>query len=139
MSLLKNKKGFTIIELLIVMGIIAVLIALSVAGLTIAQRQARTTSRLTDADTIRTAIEEYKQSNSGAYPASNTSFTVSGLSVTIGGRIIPVQASGLTFAATTATCAATQSAWSILYANNGNTFDLYVCTESGKSQNLGGY
>jgi prepilin-type N-terminal cleavage/methylation domain-containing protein len=61
MQLLKNKRGFTLVELLVVIGILGVLavsllVALNPAE---AQRKSRDTKRLKDIANIQTAIEQY--------------------------------------------------------------------------------
>jgi prepilin-type N-terminal cleavage/methylation domain-containing protein len=68
---MKNQKGFTLVELLAAMAIIAVLIGLAVFGINLAQRSARNTQRRSAARDISLAVQAYYEQN-GAYPASIT-------------------------------------------------------------------
>ncbi|HPZ75277.1 MAG TPA: prepilin-type N-terminal cleavage/methylation domain-containing protein [Candidatus Pacearchaeota archaeon] len=68
----KNKnKGFTLIELLVVIAIIAILAAVIMATTTGAQVQARDSRRVSDLDSLRTALELYNNKY-GYYPKSGT-------------------------------------------------------------------
>lgn len=64
-------KGFSLIELLVVISIIGVLIGLSVFGLQGARESSRDARRKADLEQIRSGIEIYK-SDCGSYPASLT-------------------------------------------------------------------
>jgi len=61
-------RGFTLIETLVVVGIVGILISLSVAGLRGAQSSARDSQRKTDLQDIRSALEIYK-TDCGVYPS----------------------------------------------------------------------
>ena len=63
------KKGFTILELLIVMVIIGSLATIGVASYTSSLSKARDAKRKADIYAIQAALEIYKQEN-GAYPVS---------------------------------------------------------------------
>ncbi len=63
-----SSKGFSLIELLIVMAIIAVLATISIFALQGARRSARDARKKSDIEAIRTALELYK-SDCGVYPA----------------------------------------------------------------------
>src|SRR3989344_2054310 len=68
--MLKNKqKGFTLLELLVVIGIIGLLASIIVVNLTGARRRARDTKRIADLRTMQTAAEDYYGKN-GAYPTT---------------------------------------------------------------------
>lgn len=62
--------GFTLLELLIVLGIISLLLTISGTVYTAAQKRSRDTKRKTDLEEIRTAIELYR-SNNNLYPTSD--------------------------------------------------------------------
>lgn len=76
MRKLRNKQGFTLIELVIVMAIIAILAALIIGAITVARRTARETANRTNAHTLQTALEAYYASHKN-YPSipTNTSFS----------------------------------------------------------------
>jgi len=83
----KSQKGFTIIEVLIVLaiaGLIMVVVFLAVPAL---QRSGRNNALNTDANNILTAVGNYSSSNGGTLPASlngAASATASGGVLTIG-------------------------------------------------------
>lgn len=69
---LKRDDGFTIIEVLIVLaiaGLIMLIVFLAVPAL---QRNARNTSRKSDASSLASALSEYINNNDGQLPASCT-------------------------------------------------------------------
>jgi len=65
------KKGFTLVELLVVIAIIGILSTLSVVSLNSARAKSRDARRLSDIKQIRTALDMYYDSSS-TYPASCT-------------------------------------------------------------------
>lgn len=66
--MVRHAKGFTIVELLIVIVVIGILAALVLNSFTGAQAKARDSRRATDITAIKKAIELYKAENS-VYPA----------------------------------------------------------------------
>lgn len=77
-SLKKAKKGFTIIELLIVIAIIAILAGLVLNNFQGAQAKARDTQRVTDVNNIHSKLEEYHNEN-GFYPETIAAATITTL------------------------------------------------------------
>ena len=65
----KKQKGFTLLELLVVIGIIGLLASILVINLTSARKRARDTKRIADIRNIQTATEDYYGKN-GKYPAT---------------------------------------------------------------------
>lgn len=66
----KNKqRGFTLLELLVVIGIIGLLASIITVNLTGARKRARDTKRISDARQMQTAMEEYYGKNA-KYPAT---------------------------------------------------------------------
>ena len=63
------KKGFTLVELLVVIAIIGILSTLSVVSLNSARAKSRDARRLSDIKQIRTALDMYYDSSS-TYPVS---------------------------------------------------------------------
>lgn len=70
---MKKHTGFTIIELLVVIFIISILTGIGLVSFSGAQKQARDTTRRSDLQQYRNAIENYAANNSGLYPLKNTS------------------------------------------------------------------
>ena len=68
---MKNKKGFTLIEMLIVVAIIAILSGLILSGLNRARMQSRDARRMADIKNIQAQLEVYYNSHN-KYPDSLT-------------------------------------------------------------------
>jgi type II secretion system protein G len=66
-------KGFTLLELLVVLAIIGILTAIGVAAFSAAQLRARDAQRKSDLKTIASALERYRSKN-GTYPDSSLAF-----------------------------------------------------------------
>lgn len=75
--------GFTLLELLIVVGIIGVLLAVSSTAYTLAQRKSRDTRRITDMKAIQAAFEQYAGDNKGVYPNATSDVSASYLPIGI--------------------------------------------------------
>jgi prepilin-type N-terminal cleavage/methylation domain-containing protein len=63
-----SRKGFTLVELLVVMSIMAILAAIILANMSSAAKRGRDAERQADLRNLQTAIEAYKHRN-GKYPA----------------------------------------------------------------------
>ena len=72
-SLSAGRRGFSLIELLVVITIISILSAAAVSSFTNSQRRARDARRKSDLKAIQAAAEQY-YSACGAYPASAADF-----------------------------------------------------------------
>lgn len=70
--------GFTLLELLVVISVIAILIGLSTASFSTAQRKGRDTKRRADIKAMQNAFEQYFSLNSGSYGANCASMASSG-------------------------------------------------------------
>ncbi len=69
MKLLRNQGGFTIVELLVVIVVIAILVALTLPNLFGLQRRARDDDRKNDLKNVQSALETYFNDNN-VYPAT---------------------------------------------------------------------
>lgn len=65
-----NKNGFTLLELLVVIGIIAVLMALGAISYNLAQSKGRDSRRISDMKAIQNALEQYYANNGFKYPTT---------------------------------------------------------------------
>lgn len=74
----KSISGFTIVELLIVIVVIAILAAISVVAYTGIQNRARDSQRMTGMKSIERALELYRVDN-GSYPTCSNSVYVPGI------------------------------------------------------------
>lgn len=73
--ILKRRKGFTLIELMIVIAIIAILAAILVPNFIRARAQGQVTACKSNLKNIGTALEMYSTDSSGRYPTTITSLT----------------------------------------------------------------
>lgn len=72
------KKGFTLLEMLVVIGIIAVLVGLGAASYSTAQKKARDAKRQSDLTAAQQMLEQCYSVNTFQYPTvSNSSGTLS--------------------------------------------------------------
>ena len=71
-----KKKGFTLIELVVVMAIIAVLSLLIIAAIAAARRQSNLTAVTGDTKTYEIALEAYAAQSGGKYPITTTATKV---------------------------------------------------------------
>ena len=68
----KDTKGFTLLEILVVISIIGILIALGASAYSVAQRKGRDARRQGDLKQIQNAFEQYYAANSSSYAACAT-------------------------------------------------------------------
>lgn len=66
----RNKKGFTIIELIVVIAIVAILASIVIINVSKYAAKARDMRRLADMHTLATAIKIYQGEHGGSYPSA---------------------------------------------------------------------
>lgn len=71
----KLKKGFTLVELMVVITVIAILMTIAIVSFTRIQKQARDTKRKADIRTLETALQAY-YTEFQAYPLSSSPVAV---------------------------------------------------------------
>lgn len=72
----KSKFGFTLLEILVVIGIIGVLVGVSVASYSTVQKKSRNAKRRGDLKAAQNCLEQYYSANTYQYPASITLPTI---------------------------------------------------------------
>ncbi|MCS6955852.1 MAG: type II secretion system GspH family protein, partial [Candidatus Calescibacterium sp.] len=78
-QILKNQKGFTLLELMIVIAIISILALVLIPNFVLARNQAKISSCQSNIKLIATAIENYAVSNRDQYP--DTDFIINDSSI----------------------------------------------------------
>lgn len=68
----QNEKGFTIIEVLIVLAIAALILLIVFLAVPALQRSARNNSRKNDASRVSTAVANWNSNNNGSLPGNET-------------------------------------------------------------------
>lgn len=68
----KIYEGFTLIEILVVISIIAIIVAFSMFGLQGTFEESRNTQRKSDMDQYKIALENYSNNTNGLYPSYTT-------------------------------------------------------------------
>lgn len=71
----KQEKGFTIIEVLIVLAIAGLIILIVFLAVPALQRNSRNTQRKNDVSALIGAVQEYTNNNNGKLPAAAADFT----------------------------------------------------------------
>jgi prepilin-type N-terminal cleavage/methylation domain-containing protein len=77
------RKGFTMIELLVVIAIIGILASFAIVSFTSSQKQARDTTRKSDARQYQTLLEAYASRYNGTYPSRTASTDITNLCATL--------------------------------------------------------
>lgn len=81
----RGSRGFTIIEVMIVLAIAGLILLIVFLAVPALQRNARNTTLKNDASAVAAGITEYVSNNDGAYPAAAAaSISQSGATITVG-------------------------------------------------------
>lgn len=71
----KNNKGFTIVEVVLVLAIAGLIFLMVFVALPALQRSQRDTARKNDVSYVVTAVASYMSNNRGSFPADNAALT----------------------------------------------------------------
>jgi len=71
--MMKKEKGFTLLELLVVIGIIAMLVSMLSVSYSSAQKRGRDSRRRSDTKAMQDALEQYYAENTYSYPTGDCS------------------------------------------------------------------
>lgn len=127
-----NQKGFTLIELMIVVVIIGILAAIAIPNFISMQDRAKEASVKANMHTLQLAFEDFAVQTDGVYPNDGTSATPSGDTIQ---DLCPAGAypdNPFTNAPTVVTFDADPAAQGVVGANPANTTD-YIIKGYGKS------
>ena len=116
---MRRNKGFTLIELMIVVAIIAIIAAIAVPSLLGAKKSANEASAISSLRTVSTCCEQYCTTN-GAYPADLTTLNTAGM---IDSALAGGSKSGYNFGSAVDSSDA-------LFLIGGGTFTLYASPQT---------
>lgn len=85
--MIKNNKGFTLLEMLVVIGLIGILLGLAAASYSNTQQKARDLSRKNDLKVLQKALELYKNDQFPQHYPDNTG-TLSGAPSVLSGYLV---------------------------------------------------
>ncbi len=101
----RSERGFTIVELLIVIVVIAILAAITIVAYNGIQNRAHNSAQQTNAENLAKKLEAYASIN-GSYPVSNTAANMTtAMNVTTNGTEAVLTGTGITLGTPTASTA----------------------------------
>lgn len=134
-DLLKKEKGFTLIEIVLVLaiaGLLLVIVFLAVSG---AQKSRRDTQRKNDLSRIAAQLESYASNNNGSYPAqaafAGSAFATSNY-ITGSNLNDPNTGAAYDYQAGLPTCSAS-NVGTVGYTLTNRTYTLRMCLEQGQA------
>ena len=114
-----NKKGFTLVEIMIVVAVIALLAAIAIPNLLRAKTAANESAAMARLKALSTASETYTMSNNGSYPSDETS---------LGITTPPYVNKSL--------CGMTEAGWNVSCQMNATGYTFTAVTSQGRYCNI---
>jgi prepilin-type N-terminal cleavage/methylation domain-containing protein len=130
MYALKNKKGFTLIEIVIVLAIAALILAGVLVAVSGAQTSRRDTQRKNDITTVASYLEQIASNNNGNYPADQAAFGTA-IAPYTGNLRDPRTGTAYTYAGLVAPTTATSAG--VSYALTNRVYTICIGLEQGTS------
>jgi type IV pilus assembly protein PilA len=116
-----SEKGFTLVELLVVMLILGILAAIAIPAFFNQRGKANDAAAKTEARTMQTAMETCATDNAGSYAPCDDIAVLQAIEPTIGAGTFPVAATQTTFTVQSAPAANTNNVFRIARAGTGVT------------------
>jgi prepilin-type N-terminal cleavage/methylation domain-containing protein len=129
-NLLKKEKGFTLIEIVLVLaiaGLIMVIVFLALSG---AQKNRRDTQRKEDNSRVMSQLESYASNNGGNYPTAATFANFTG-SYLASGYTDPLSGNAYTYNLNVAPACTAANYGTVYIQVNGRTVTSTMCLEQG--------
>lgn len=139
MNIHKKEKGFTIIEVVLVLAIAGLIFLMVFIALPALQRSQRDAQRKNDLSRAQTAVTSYTSNNRGALPTLNAAFISQYLTPTASDSFIdPLGANSGTPAATTYTFTAVAANGTLVAGFNTASTQNVIYYATGRTCNTGG-
>jgi prepilin-type N-terminal cleavage/methylation domain-containing protein len=137
----KENKGFTLIEVVIVLAIAALIILVVLQAVGAAQKANRDTTRKSEAARMVSLFEQVASNKSGLYPTAATAkATLTGYDANLGGKYTFTAGAYVVAGPMVTVCAAVPSSgkYEVIYADSPNQrdYELNACLENGGSVSI---